>query len=306
MKTTLPCILFFCCLLLSSATQSSSATPSASVAQFALEKSEKGYKILIDGRLFTEYITDQNGTPILWPLIGPGGQRMTRDYPMIADKPDEKKDHPHHRSLWFTHGDVNGVDFWAVGPGKGKIRHDRFALARCDGDTATLQSENSWVTPKDDILCTDRRTVTFSEKDGARIIEYQIELTAAVEECRFGDTKEGTFGVRVAGSMDVDAKNGGKIVNAQGEEDDAAWGKRSEWVEYSGPVDPGNGTIKIFDTPGGFRYPTYWHVRTYGLFAANPFGEHDFQNKPEKTGDYVLKKGETIRFKYIIQMRNEK
>ena len=299
MKTSLPYILFFCFLLPVSATQSVSA------AQFALEKSEKGYKVLIDGQLFTEYVTDQNGTPILWPLIGPGGQRMTRDYPMIPDRPDEKKDHPHHRSLWFTHGDVNGVDFWAVGPNKGTIRHDRFALAECDGATATLQSESSWVTPKEEILCTDRRTVTFSEKDGTRIIGFQIELTAVVE-CKFGDTKEGTFGIRVPSSMDVDAKRGGRIVNAQGEEDDATWGKRSEWVEYSGPVDGQNVSIKIFDTPGGFRYPTYWHVRTYGLFAANPFGEHDFQGKPEMTGEYVLKKGETIRFKYILEMRNEK
>jgi len=146
----------------------------------------------------------------------------------------------------------------------------------------------------------------FSEKEGVRIIEFQIELTAVAQECKFGDTKEGTFGIRVASSMDVDAKKGGKIVNAQGDQDDAAWGKRSEWVEYSGPVGNKNVTIRITDTPESFRYPTYWHVRTYGLFAANPFGEHDFLAKPEKTGEYILKKGETIRFKYIIEIRNEK
>ena len=271
-----------------------------------MEKSEKGYKVLMDGQLFTEYITDQNGTPILWPLIVPGGERVTRDYPMIPDRPEEKKDHPHQRSFWFTHGDVNGVDFWATGPNKGKIRHDRFTLAQCDGKTATIQTENSWITPQDETLCTDRRTFTFSEKEGARIIEFQIEITSAVEECKFGDTKEGTFGIRVAGTMDVDAKKGGKIVNAQGDKDAAAWGKRSEWVEYSGPVGETNVTIKVFDTPDSFRYPTYWHVRTYGLLAANPFGEHDFLNQPEKTGDCVLKRGETVRFKYIIEMRNEK
>jgi len=294
MRTPFFCILF-CCLLLP-----------ASAAQLALEQSEKGYKVLIDSQLFTEYITDQNGTPVLWPLIGPGTERMTRDYPMIPDKPDEKKDHPHQRSFWFTHGDVNGVDFWAVGPNKGKIRHDRFTLVQCDGNTATLQSENSWVTPKDEILCTDRRTFVFSEKDGTRIIGFQIELTGVTEECKFGDTKEGTFGIRVASSMDVDAKKGGKIVNAQGDKDEAAWGKRSEWVKYSGPVGEKNVTIKVSDTPESFRYPTYWHVRTYGLFAANPFGEHDFLGKPEKTGEHILKKGETIRFKYVIEMKSEK
>jgi len=299
MRALLLGILFFCFL------------PPVLAAEFALEKSEQGYKVLIDGQLFTEYIANQGGTPILWPLIGPGQERVTRDYPMIPDRPDEKKDHPHHRSLWFTHGDVNGVDFWAVDENparttKGKIRHDRFTLAQCDGNTATLQSENSWITPKNEILCTDRRTFVFSEKEGARVIEFQIELTGVAETCRFGDTKEGTFGIRVASSMDVDAKRGGKIVNAQGDKDDAAWGKRSEWVEYSGPVGEKTVTIKISDTPESFRYPTYWHVRTYGLFAANPFGEHDFLSKPEKTGEYTLKKGETLRFKYIIQMKSEK
>jgi len=294
MKIRLSYILFFCLLC------------PASADQVALEKSEKGYKVLLDGQLFTEYIMDENGTPILWPLITAGGQRITRDYPMIPDRPDEKKDHPHHRSLWFTHGDVNGVDFWAVGPNKGKIRHDRFTLAECDGNIATLESENSWITPKDEILCTDRRTFRFSEKDGARIIEFRIELTGVVEECKFGDTKEGTFGVRVASSMDVDAKKGGKIVNAQGEKDEAAWGKRSEWVEYSGPIDEKNVSIKILDTSDSFRFPTYWHVRTYGLFAANPFGEHDYLSKPEKTGDHILKKGETIHFEYVLEMKNDK
>ena len=294
MKTSLSCLLF-CCFLIP-----------ASAAQVALEKSEKGYKVLLDGRLFTEYITDQNGTPVLWPLIGPGGRRMTRDYPMITDRPDEKKDHPHQRSFWFTHGDVNGVDFWATGSNKGRIRHDRFTLVQCDGNIAVLQTENSWITPDGETLCTDRRTLTFSEKEGVRLIEFQVELTGVAEESRFGDTKEGTFGIRVASAMDVDAKKGGEILNAQGDKDDAAWVKRSEWVRYSGLIDVENVSIKVFDTPDSFRFPTYWHVRTYGLFAANPFGEHDFLNSPEKTGDHLLKKGETIRFKYIIEMRNEK
>ncbi len=278
----------------------------ASAAQFGLEQSEKGYKVLIDGQLFTEYIADENGTPILWPIVGPTGKRMTRDYPMIPDTPGEPKDHPHHRSLWFTHGDVNGVDFWAVDTDpskpkqKGKIRHDQFSLVQCDGKTATLQSENSWITPTNEILCSDRRTVSFSEKEGERIIDFQIELTGVADQCKFGDTKEGTFGIRVASSMDVDAKKGGAIVNAEGLKNDGAWGKRSKWVEYSGPVDGETVSIKVVNEPGSFRDPTYWHVRTYGLFAANPFGEHDFLNKPEKSGQFVLKKGETIRFKYKI------
>ena len=281
-----------------------------SAAEFALEKSDKGYKVLIDKQLFTEYISDQDGAPILWPIIGPTSKKMTRNYPMLdvskdSTLPEEKRDHPHQRSFWFTHGEVNGVDFWAIDerPGqhnKGKIRHDKFSQIQCDGKIATIQSENSWVTPKNETLCTDRRTFSFSEKDGARVIDFQIELTGVADECKFGDTKEGTFGIRVASSMDVDAKRGGMIVNAQGKKNGDAWGQRSEWVEYSGPVDGETVAVKIVDMPDSFRHPTYWHVRTYGLFAANPFGEHDFLNKQEKSGEYVLKKGETIRFHYQI------
>lgn len=296
-------------------------TPARS-ADISLEKSEKGYKILVGDELFTEYITDQSGTPILWPLIGPTGKRMTRDYPMIPDgSPGEPKDHPHQRSFWFTHGDVNGVDFWAADPinsapnsqkrTKGIIRHDKFSFVKCDGKSATLQSENSWLTPKDEILCTDRRTFVFSEQEDkklekVRTIDFEIEITGQAEQCRFGDTKEGTFGIRVASSMDVDAKKRnpeavpGKILNAQGDTNDKAWGKRSEWVEYSGVVDGEQVFVRIINDPASFRYPSYWHVRTYGLFAANPFGEHDFLNKKEMTGEYTLKKGETIRLKYRV------
>ncbi len=108
------------------------------------------------------------------------------------------------------------------------------------------------------------------------------------------------FGLRVASSMDVKSKtnSGGKIVNAEGLTDDAAWGKRLPWVDYTGPVEGKTVGIAILNHPDSFRYPTTWHVRTYGLFAANPFGWHDFgQAKP---GTYVLPKGESIRFRYRI------
>lgn len=259
--------------------------------------------MLLDGELFTAYITDQQGTPILWPLIGPGRKEMTRSYPMNPEgKQGEPKDHPHQRSFWFTHGDINGVDFW--GNLKSTVRHEKFTEMKVEKHSATLQSLNSWITPQGEKLCIDRRTFLFSESEFGRIIDFEVKITGFAEETRFGDTKEGTFGIRIASSAAVDAKKGGRILNAQGLQDEKAWGKRSEWVDYSGPVEPsGDGEIMgiaIMNHPDSFRFPTFWHVRTYGLFAANPFGEHDFESKKEKTGEFILKKDQSILFRYRV------
>ena len=114
----------------------------------------------------------------------------------------------------------------------------------------------------------------------------------------FGATKEGTFAVRVATSMDVTSKKGGKITNSEGLTDDATWSKAAKWVDYVGPVAGETIGITILNHPTSFRYPTTWHVRTYGLFAANPFGGKDFG--PKALGDYVINPGQSIRFDYRV------
>jgi len=106
------------------------------------------------------------------------------------------------------------------------------------------------------------------------------------------------FGVRVASSMDVKAKKGGKITNAEGVTDLDAWGKASPWVDYIGPVAGKTVGVAILNHPGSFRYPTTWHVRDYGLFAANPFGWHDFGRK--EAGTYTVPAGQSIRFGYRV------
>ncbi len=123
----------------------------------------------------------------------------------------------------------------------------------------------------------------------ARIIDFDFRIFASDGPVTFGDTKEGMFGIRVASSMDVTRKQGGRITNAEGLTDEKAWGKPSPWVDYVGPVKDKIVGIAIINHPLSFRYPTTWHVRTYGLFAANPFGWHDF-GRPER-GDYTIPGG---------------
>jgi len=273
------------------------ATAAEQESQVQLNQTSYGYDVTIDGKFFAGYHRDFKGTPIIWPVIGPNEKPMTRSYPMTDDVPGETKDHPHHRSIWFTHDEVNGNRHWT----NDIIAHQEFLKTECDGKTAVVVTKNHWQ-DKDSkaVVCSDVRTVTFGTIDGNRYIDFDLVLTAEQDEVTFTDTKEGTFGIRVPTSMDVDSKKGGVIVNAQGDKDDKAWGKRSDWVDYSGPVDSEIAGIAVFNHPKSFRYPTWWHVRTYGLFAANPFGIKDFDKSLGQDGSIVLKKGESLVFYYRV------
>ncbi len=272
-------------------------------AKFTLEKDDQGITVKCDGKFFTRYLKKSGAKPILWPLVGPTGKEMTRGYPMREVAANEKKDHIHHRSLWFDHGDVNGISFWAEDGKNGTIEHREYTKLD-DGDQAVIQTRNDWVTPEGKVICHDVRTMTFGAGPETRWIDFQIKVTAANGKAVFGDTKEGSFGMRVAGSMRVERNKGGKIINSEGKTDKDAWGKRASWVDYSGPV--GNDDdreilgIAILNHPRSLRYPTYWHVRTYGLFAANPFGLHDFLNSKTANGALTLNDGESFEMFYRV------
>ncbi len=270
----------------------------ANAADVTAEKSDGKVVVKIDGQPFTEYVTNFNGTPILWPIIGPTGKPVTRAHPMAEGPESERKDHVHHRSLWFTHGDVNGLSFWHVET----IKHRDFLKIE-SGSTARIVTVNDWIDGDGKKVCEDERRLTFGVLGDARFIDYDVTLKATAGPVKLGDTKEGTMAIRVAGTMKVDAKKanpkwGGKIVNSEGLTDSGAWGKRAAWVDYHGPVDGDVLGVTIMNHPSSFRFPTYWHVRTYGLFAANPFGLHNFEGSDKLDGSHTIAKGESIDFRY--------
>jgi len=267
-------------------------------AEVTAQRSERGVVVKIDGKLFTEYLTSSGGKPILWPIIGPTGKPMTRAYPM-GKGPNEREDHIHHRSLWFTHGDVNGVSTWLEGKDQGPIEHRGFVKLE-SGSQAVIVTRNDWKDAKGNKLCEDERTFTFGTDGDARWIDFDITLKATEGPVKFGDTKEGCMGVRVAGTMKETAKLGGRIINSEGQTSTDAWGKRAAWVDYHGPVDGETVGVAILNHPTSFRFPTYWHVRTYGLFTANPFGLHDFLGDKKADGCHSLAKGESITLRYRI------
>lgn len=267
-------------------------------AKITAQRSEKGVTVKIDGQLFTEYLVSSGNKPILWPILGPTGKPMTRTFPM-EKAGAATKDHVHHRSLWCTHGAVNGVDFWLESPGKvGTIKHREFVKVE-SGPHVRIVARNDWLDPQGKKVCEDERTLTFGADDNARWIDFDIAIQATAGPVVLGDTKEGTFAVRVADSMRVDAKTGGHIVNSRGQTDAAAWAKPAEWVDFHGPVDGQTLGIAILNHPASFRFPTYWHVRTYGLFAANPFGLHDFTNGAQK-GACTIPEGKSLSLRYRV------
>ena len=188
------------------------AVADCSQAEVTVERSANGAVVKIDGQFFTEYLTQSGGKPILWPIIGPTGKPMTRSFPMkenLGQDPKEKTDHPHHRSMWFTHGIVNGMDFWTEKKGNGTTPHREF-LKLESGKTGLIVAATDWVLADGKTQCEDKRTIRFGTDGDSRWIDFDITLKALDKPVAFGDTKEGTFGLRLAETLSVDAKKGGE------------------------------------------------------------------------------------------------
>ena len=267
--------------------------------------------IAIDGELFTEYRHGDAPHVYYWPVIGPGGVKMTRSFPMEKME-GEETDHVHHRSIWFCHGDVNGVDFWGEpasykGTPKhpvGKIEHTK-VVGKESGKVGVLTTEERWVAPDGSVPVTSVQTLRVHQPVGAeRVCDWEVTLTAGDKDVKFGDTKEGSAGVRIAESMRLKAHKGpgkGTILNSGGAEGAKAWGQKAKWVTMSGPIGEKPYSITFMDHPSNLRHPTRWHARDYGLFAANPFCEAEMdKSQPKNSGEYVLKAGQKLTFKYRL------
>ncbi|QDS98523.1 DUF6807 domain-containing protein [Adhaeretor mobilis] len=273
------------------------------------ELTENGAVIRIDGKPFTEYLKNSGHQPVIWPIIGPTGKAVTRSYPLGPLLDHEVDDHPHHRSLWFTHGDVNNIDFWiepeANGPieRKGYIVHQEFKELSEQGPDLRIVTRNDWISDEEKIL-EDERTIVFgADADGSRWIDFTVLLKATVGDVILGDTKEGSFAVRVAGAMKVNEKLGGQLLNSAGQTDKAAWGQPATWVDNTGPLGEKDTTpvgITIFSHPQNFRHPSLWHARDYGLVAGNPFGQKHFPPGDLKQGAATMKQGDTLKLRYKV------
>jgi hypothetical protein len=281
-------------------------------AQVKITQADPGrITVDIDGKPFTTFfVGEDTNKPYLHPLRSASGKVVTRYYPMELVE-GESRDHPHHRGLWFTHGDVNGYDFWAneasqKSPKKGRVVLKNVRDLVSGKQSGAIAASFDWVDSGGKPLLTEDRRMVFHADPALRTVDFDITLAAA-GKVTFGDTKEGTFAVRLAASLEEPEKEGqsprrtGTMINAQGKRTEKeVWGKRSEWVDYFGEVDGEKLGIAILDHPGNPRHPTWWHSRGYGLFAANMFGLHDFERDKAKDGSLALAPGEKLRLRYRV------
>jgi len=240
------------------------------------------HAVTIDGKPFTifNYGADA-GKPFLAPIRSASGKIVTRGFPM-ENIPGESRDHLHHRGLWFSYDDVNGVKFWENDPSYTKPNIGPIVVRSAEWKGAgTLAATMEWRDPNGKVLLVETRDMVFRGDAKLRTIDFQITLTAAVD-VTFGDTKEGAFAIRLADAFTE--RKGAKIVDADGRVGMAhVWGKRSNWVDYTAELDGERLGVAIFDHPQSQRHPPYWHARDYGLFALNPFGRNAFDDQQEES-----------------------
>jgi len=279
-------------------------------ADVRLERRDDRVDVSIDGEAFTSYVFAGHKKPILFPVLGPGGTPMTRSWPVVAGVTGEAHDHPHHESVWFTHGKVNGVDFWLHLPASAgetatpRVEHVAFRV--CDGGCeGVIETDNRWLAADGTVVCSDTRRLVFGGSPAARTIDHSVTLRADHGPVTLGDTKEGTMALRVRTPLqlkDIDGSQGasGHCVNSEGRRDADAWGEAARWVGYWGPVEGRTVGISILDHPRNLRHPSHWHARDYGLVAANPFGLHDFTGASRGAGDHVIPAGGTLTLRYLL------
>jgi hypothetical protein len=271
-------------------------------AQVQLRQHPDRVSVEIEGKPFTEMFYGPGTTkPYLHPLRSASGKVVTRQFPM-ADVVGESKDHPHHRGLWFSHGAVNGFDFWGNEASqqdgkKGSIRLSRIVAVKSGAKAGEVEAVFAWLDPQGkEVLKEDRRMVFYGDGKN-RTIDFDIRLTATVT-ATFGDTKEGMFAIRLADGLREPEGVMSSATGARTEKE--CWGKRADWMDYAGRVDGEALGVAIFDHPGNPAHPTYWHARGYGLFAANPFGAHDFTSGAAASGAMTMEAGKSLRFRYRV------
>jgi hypothetical protein len=281
-------------------------SPAASVE---VRRDQDRIDVLIGGHAFTTYYFGAaTAKPYLFLLRSAQGTVVSRSFPMTSDIPGEDHDEPHQRAMYFAHGDINGYDFWGEAEFPRWSRHPASTFGRTvfrkleniqsGPDSGTLRAEFDLVTSDGQVIAAETQAYTFKGNEHSRIIDCEFTIHANHGQIRMGDTKEGTFAIRVVKALDSPP---GRMVNSEGAVGEkAVWGKRADWVDDYGNVAGEDVGIAIFDNPKNLRHPTYWHARHYGLLAANPFGLKEFLHDRHQDGSYMIAAGGSLTLRYRV------
>jgi len=308
---------------------SAQTKPAGSEVKLVPDEAGRRVDVLVDGKPFTSYIWPESiKKPVLFPLRTASGTVVTRGYP-LEPRPGERVDHPHHVGLWFNYGDVNGLDFWnnseAIKPEEkdkyGTIRHSRIKRTKSGRNQAELEVEMVWLGPDGKPLLNEDTTFVFHAGENERVIDRITRLTALDRRVVFNDNKEGVLGIRVARQLEQPADKAEVFTDAsgkataiakldntvvtgiyrssEGKTGDAVWGTRGKWTALSGQIGNEPITLAVLDHPDNPGYPTYWHARGYGLFAANPLGQKVFSEGKQKL-NFTLEAHQSVTFRYRV------
>lgn len=299
-----------------------------------VDEQNRRVDISIDGQPFTSYIWPAKlAKPVLYPLRTAKGTIITRGYP-LEPRRGERDDHPHQVGLWLTYESVNGIDFWnnseAIkpqdAPKMGTIQQRAILSARGGNDQGALEIEADWLTYDKKVLLKEHTRYVFGGGPNFRSVDRITTLQAQDEKVVFADAKDGMLGLRVVRALEApsdkpevftDASGrattvakldntgvNGVYLTSVGKRGEAAWGTRGRWCNLSGIVGEEPVTISIFDHPANPGFPTYWHARGYGLFAANPLGEKIFSNGKEEL-NLSLAAHQSVTFRYRVLISSE-
>jgi glucose/arabinose dehydrogenase len=272
-----------------------------------ITSTNKGFEITIGGQPFATYNTTSMTKPILWPVIGPNGQSMLRDYPLKKDTPGEAHDHIHHHGIFIGHEGTNQANFWHIDKkNSGKVEQRRVIETRQGEDRALIKTLNAWKDKESKTLLADTRTLSFWGDETSRTLDLEIHFHACNGPVHVPAYKDGFLGIRTDPDLRLtpNPKEGvkkvfGQAVNSEGISGKKIWGKRADWVHYFGQIDGKPAGIAFLShptNPAKSDQKAWWHARDYGLIAANPFA-------PEKMGGdgpRTIAKGESLGFRYRI------
>jgi len=294
-----------------------------------VQEEQRRVDVMIDGHPFTSYIwPDRLAKPVIYPLRTANGTMITRGYP-LDPRPGERVDHPHHVGMWLNYENVNGIDFWnnseAIkpqdAPKMGTIRHRSIIAAEGGSEEGKLEVEADWLTYSRKVLLQEHTRFVFRGGPDFRSVDRITTLRTQDEKVVFADAKDGMLGLRVVRALEMPSDKAevftdasgratavakldntgvnGVYLTSEGKKGEAAWGTRGRWCNLSGKIGDEPVTITILDHPANPGFPTYWHARGYGLFAANPLGEKVFSNGKEEL-NLTLAPHQTVTFRYRI------
>lgn len=304
------------------------------VVSFEENELDKKLEVIVNGKHFTTFQWPDNVCkPVLYPIYASSGTEITRGFP-LNPKVGERADHPHQIGMWFTYGNVNGNDFWGNGSkglgtknqNGGVIKHLKIENIEGGEDVGKFVSLESWVDSAGIELLKEHSEYSFIARENIRIIDRKTTLTAGVSDVNMPDTKEGMFGIRVArqlelpsdGTVELYNADGttsrvkdtlnieitGNYISSEGVSGEDVWGTRAKWMKLEGKIGDENLSVIICDHPDNPNYPTYWHARGYGLFAANPLGVKDF-TKGADSLNFVVAARQSVTFRYRTIITSE-